>query len=120
MMSEPVMIAAHRLADVLERENAALGTMDLRRVASLLPEKTAAIAGLTGFGQSASDPDLVSISHRLHNLVLENRGLLKRAITAQQRVIGIVVRAAAAAATPPCYGPGRARLIGPMAVSTRS
>ena len=64
---------------------------------TLLPEKTAAIADLIASGEavpSAPDPDLVSVARRLDDLALENRRLLERAIVAQQRVIGIVVRAA--------------------------
>jgi hypothetical protein len=124
-MPEPLIIVAQRLADVLDRENDALRVMDLIRAATLLPEKTAAMADLTGFGEHTFElpnPALVATAKRLDSLASENRRLLKRALVAQQRVIGIVVRAVAAAALAPSYGAkGRqARQSGPMALSTRA
>ena len=91
----------------------------------MLPEKTAALAGLMAFGETAAgapDPALVAAAQRLDALARENRRLLRRAITAQQRVIGIVVRAATAAVATPSYGTkGRRRgLTGAMALSTRA
>ncbi len=124
-MPEPLLTVAQRLADVLDRENDALRAMDLIQAATLLPEKTAAIADLTGFGEHTfelPDPALVATARRLDSLASENRRLLKRAIVAQQRVIGIVARAVAAAASVPSYGAkGRqARHSGPVALSTRA
>lgn len=124
-MPRPLIDVARRLADLLDRENEALKAMDLRRVASFLPEKTAAIADLMASGDAAfgpSNPPLASITQRLNDLALENRRLLERAIAAQQRVIGIIVGAAAAIAVEPSYGSeGRQeRLTGPMALSTRA
>jgi hypothetical protein len=121
-----LITAAQRLADILEQENDALRAMDLRRAAGLLAEKTAAIGDLTAAGEASSAPthlSLVTIARRLDGLASQNRRLLERAIVAQQRVIGIVVRAAAAAGkAEPCYGNGRyrARVTGPMALSTRA
>jgi hypothetical protein len=114
-----------RLADVLDRENAALREMDLVRAATLLPEKTAAFAELTAFGETAvppANPALVAAAHRLDALAVENRQLLRRAIAAQQRVIGIIVRAAAGAVADPSYGTNgrRPRLTAAMALSTRA
>jgi hypothetical protein len=125
-MPNSLNAAVCRLADVLELENAALRVMDLRRAASLLPEKTEAHSALMAFGEIGSaitEPALAQAAARLKNRVLENRQLLERAIVAQQRVIGIVVRAAAAArGAGPVYGtrggPTRATL--PMALSTRA
>jgi hypothetical protein len=59
---------------------------------------------------------------RLNGLAQENRRLLERAIGAQQRVIGIIVRAAASVAVAPHYGlqGRRAQQAGPMALSTRA
>jgi hypothetical protein len=124
-MPKPLIMLAQRLADVLDRENAALRAMDLRRAVTLLPEKTTAIAELTAAGDAAagpSDPDLVSMAARLDGLAQENRKLLERAIGAQQRVIGIIARAAASVAVAPNYGVRgrRAHLTGPMALSTRA
>lgn len=125
MMPKPLMMVARRLADVLDRENDALRAMDLPRAVTLLPEKTAAIAELTAADNAASgspNPDLASITARLDGLAVENRKLLERAIGAQQRVIGIIVRAAASVSVAPNYGMQgrRAHLAGPMALSTRA
>jgi len=124
-MPKQLIMVARRLADVLDRENDELRAMNLRRAVTLLPEKTAAIADLTAAGDAASgppDPDLVSITARLDCLAMENRQLLERAIGAQQRVIGIIVRAAASVAVAPNYGlqGRRAHLTVPMALSTRA
>ena len=118
-------MAAERLAAVLEQENAALRAMDLRRAVALLPEKTAATADLTASAAAAFGPpgaSLVATVRRLDSLASENRRLLRRAIRVQQRVIGIVVRAAAAAMVQPAYGATRRqdRLTGPIALSTRA
>jgi hypothetical protein len=125
MMPKPLIAAARHLVDVLERENAALRTMDLRRTASLLPEKSAAIAELTAFGEASGlppDPGLGEVVRRLDALALENRRLLDRAIVAQRRVIGIIVRAAITASAGSSYrAPGRpVRSPGPMTLSTRA
>jgi hypothetical protein len=122
-MPTPLIQVAQRLADVLDRENDALRAMDLRRAVGLLPEKTAAIADLTAAGSVGStlpNPDLVAIAARLAGLAQENRLLLERAIGAQRRVIGIIVRAAASVTVAPNYGGQglRAHLKGPMALST--
>jgi flagellar biosynthesis/type III secretory pathway chaperone len=124
-MPKPLLMVAQRLADVLDRENDALRVMDLRRAVTLLPEKTAAIAELTAAEGAASgppNPDLVSIAARLNGLAQENRQLLERAIGAQQRLIGIIVRAAASVAVAPNYGMQgqRAHLKSPLALSTRA
>ena len=124
-MPKPLIAAARRLADVLERENAALALMDLPRAASFLPEKTTAFADLARIGEggpAARHPDLISAARSLDAAALENRRLLKRALAAQERVIGIMARAASAVMTRPAYGNrGRmAPLAGPMALSTRA
>jgi hypothetical protein len=120
-MPKPLIEAARHLADVLERENAALKAMDLRRATQLLPEKTSAIAELSA-ADKAPYPDTLSAARRLDDLARENRSLLERAITAQRRVIGIVVRAAVAASVGPAYGATgrRAHASGPMTLSTRA
>ena len=125
-MPRLLITAVRHLADILDLENHALTAMDLRRAAGLLPEKTAALAELTLAGEFPSapmHPDLASTAGRLKGLMLENRRLLERAIVAQQRVIGIVVRAAAATdRAEPVYGARgrRTRVTGPMALSTRA
>lgn len=121
-MPKSLTEAATQLADVLDRENKALAVMDLRRAVTLLSEKTAAIADLSEAGPEPPHPDLVAAARRLDGLAADNRRLLERAIVAQQRLIGIVVRAAASVAVEPSYGAkGRqARRVGPMALSTRA
>jgi hypothetical protein len=121
-MPKPLAAAARHLADILDRENDALRAMDLRRVAGLLAEKTAAFADLAACQAEPGNLALVSIGRRLDHLTQENRRLLERAMAAQQRVMGIVARAAASAGTAPVYGArgSRTRLTGPMALSTRA
>lgn len=124
-MPKPLHMAAQHLVDVLVRENDALKVMDLRRAATLLPEKTVAIAELAASSQAVSvpsHPGLVALARELDGLASENRRLLERAITAQQRVIGIVVRAAVSAVTQPSYEARgrRTRSTGAMAFSTRA
>jgi hypothetical protein len=125
-MPVPVIVAARRLSEVLDRENTALKAMDIRRATALLPEKSAAIADLTASGEApgTADParDLAGIARRLEGLAAENRRLLERAIVVQQRVIGIVARAAASAARAPAYGAhGRMeRVTRPLAFSARA
>ena len=96
-----------RLADVLAAENDALRAMDLPRAAALLAEKTEAFAALEAFRAEDAQRDAVADPaevRRLDRLTSENRALLARGIAAQQRVIGIVVRAAASALPGPAYG----------------
>lgn len=124
-MPKPLIESVHLLAALLEQENAALLGMDLRRVTSLLADKAAAIADLTAAGAAASGSPhagLATEARRLDRLALENRRLLERAMEAQRRVIGIVVRAAASVTLEPSYGAtGRqACRSGAMALSTRA
>jgi hypothetical protein len=124
-MAKPVIAAALDLAGILDRENIALKAMDLRQTAGLLAEKAAAIIDLLASGEAAlpsPHPALADVARRVDNLALENRRLLERAIVAQQRVIGIVVRAVAAVAGEPGYGPkcGPETAARPMALSTRA
>ena len=124
-MKQLMALAVDRLIEVLGGENEALKAMDLRRATEFLPRKNAAIAELTACVQSTSEapiPELVPAARCLDALVQENRRLLDRAMAAQQRVIGIVVRAAAAARIEPCYRTGghRPRQASPIALSTRA
>lgn len=126
MMSILPIAAVSGLADLLERENAALAAMDLPRAAAMLTEKTAGVAALAAAAgernAAASPPDLVLAARRLNVLALENRRLLERAMEAQERVIGIVARAVASTATRPAYGArGIVEVASePMALSTRA
>jgi hypothetical protein len=124
-MPKTLVGLAQRLADVLDLENDALRTMDLPRAAAMLAEKTAAIAALAAFGDTSLEPHtpiLGLAARRLNSLVLDNRRLLERAIVAQQRVIGIIVRAATSTEAELSYGIPKGRRMGstcPMAISTR-
>ncbi len=124
-MNQRLAVAVDRLIEVLDGENEALKVMDLRRAATLLPQKTVAIADLAAFVQSPStvpSPALAPAARRLNGLVQENRRLLERAMAAQQRVVGIVVRAVTSAQAEPCYRTmgRRVRPAGPVALSTRA
>jgi hypothetical protein len=124
-MPKPLNDTLHRLADVLTRENVALRAMDLPGAVALLPEKTAAIGDLVVSGATVTGepaPPLIALTRQLDGLAQENRRLLERAIAAQQRVIGIVVRALISVRSEPSYGAKgwhgpRSR---PMALSTRA
>jgi hypothetical protein len=124
-MPKPLMDAARSLTDVLRRENDALAAMDVGLAAALLAEKTAAINNLTkareAFDQVPQE-DMAPIAQSLDRLVSLNRDLLKRALAAQQRVIGIVVRAAATVTAETSYGTEGClvRSRGPMTFSTRA
>jgi hypothetical protein len=126
MTSKTLFAVATRLGAVLDRENAALTAMDLPRAAALLAEKAAAIADLTASGSHASglpNPGLLAIVRGLEGLARENRRLLERAIMAQERVIGIVARAAVTVSVRPSYGARGRRAdgpAGPMTLSTRA
>jgi len=129
-MAEPMHTAAGRLAEVLARENEALRAMDLPRAAALLVEKAAAMDALTAVAAAMPSgpphPALPAAARRLESLAAENRLLLERALAAQQRVIGIIARAAASVGRPASYGPRRplgarqARSGPPISLSTRA
>ena len=124
-MAKSLIAAARSLADVLRRENDALLAMDLRLAAAFLPEKVAAIEALAA-AKAAPDrirrEEFAPIAQNLDQLAALNHDLLKRALAAQQRVIGIVARAAASAAADTSYGTEGClvRPTGPMTFSTRA
>ncbi len=115
----PSVLVVRRLVDVLERENAALTVMDLREAATLTAEKAVALEALAA---CARIPGLARELGQLDALAAENRRLLERAIAAQQRVIGIVVRATASVGRGASYrATGRTGgITGPVALSTRA
>ena len=80
--------ALHRLALILERENAALAALDLAAIGGLLAEKQAALAALP------ATPLPAEAAHALAALATRNRALLERAIAVQGRVIALIARAA--------------------------
>lgn len=125
-MNDRLISAATRLADVLARENAALGALDLRGAASLLAEKQDAAdmfrATLAGAG-AVQDARLAGAAERLHALANENRALLEHAITLQTRVIGIVAHASRPLLAAPRYaatGRMAGGPVGPCTLSARA
>ncbi len=109
-MSAELLAAAERLVDALERENAALATLDLPSAAAMFEDKQRAAAGFIavrtgsiGFGQRAAVERSLG---RLQLLAEQNRTLLERAIAAQRRVIGIIARAVPQATATPRYAAG--------------
>lgn len=105
-MNPGVNAAAVRLAELLDRENAALAALDLPRAASMLADKqNAAAAFAVGQGgvealQGTQRAAAEDTARRLQTLAAENRRLLERAIAVQGRLIGTIVRA-----LPPNAGP---------------
>lgn len=111
-MTPELIRAAVRLADLLRAENDALASLDLGSAAALFDTKQEAAATFAGLvGAQAPAKGTVpaaarEVAARLRELAQENRRLLERAITVQNRVIGTVTRAASAAAAQaaPRYG----------------
>ena len=96
-MTHDLITAAGRLADTLTLENAALDALDVSGAVALLPAKRSALAALTqAQGRalpSGERPAMTLALNRLQALAAENRHLLRRALTVQARVIGIVAQA---------------------------
>jgi hypothetical protein len=90
--------AALRLLGVLDRENAALATLDLARAASMLAEKEEAVAAFThACRKGRATPDLAGLATRLGEAASRNRQLLERGIAVQGRVLAVIARAASRA-----------------------
>jgi hypothetical protein len=108
-MTPAVIASAVRLADVLARENAALGAMDLARAAAMLAEKTIAAAAFADAQQANTaanalpSPLAREVAARLLGLAQENRRLLEGGIFVQGRLIGSIAKAASRP-TAPRYG----------------
>ena len=126
-MTHPKIVAAQALAELLDRENAALRAMNFKAAVALLPEKQRAADGFA-VDQPRFDGvppqsrrELERIVLRLKAAAAENKQLLERAITVQGRVIGIVVKALPRALdSAPRYGAqGASRLarLPPVALS---
>jgi hypothetical protein len=95
-MSNGLMAAAQRLADLLTQENAALKRLDFAAAVALVPAKEAALAELTRQpAVRAPPPELAAQGRLLGGLASENQTLLERAIAVQTRVVRIVARACA-------------------------
>ena len=121
-MAEPVG-AAQALADILERENAALERLDMPAASALLVAKRAATEALlrTRAGLRTLTPARWQAARdalgRLDAEGARNRDLLARAIRVQGRVVALL----ASAAPPPrtTYGGANTRS-SPIAVSLRA
>lgn len=129
-MIEALMNAAHRLAEALRAENAALVRLDLAAAAELATAKrqaadafAAAYAAADRSGHRAEGEDrrrAEEIALHLKDLTAENRRLLERAIDLQSRVIETIAGAAKPLG-PGTYGErGRQREGRPGAVSVLS
>lgn len=107
MTTQPdtLLQAAQRLADALEQENAALLARDVAGAEALFEQKQRAADGFAAAQAAVRAPlppaqraALRPVALRLGTLGQQNRALLERAILVQQRVLGIIARAAR---TPP-------------------
>lgn len=116
-MTDATMLeAANRLADVLERENAALAALDLAGAAAMLADKEDAVASFAHAWKCASPPAgdvercaLGTLAARLDAATRDNRSLLERGIEVQRRVLQVIARAVPRALLTQdaaCYGAG--------------
>lgn len=117
-MKPDLIEAGAMLADMLERENAALAAMDLPSAAALFPAKDAAASAFAGAEAALRDGMAAALTaeqqrlaralaERLRDLAELNRRLLERAINVQGHVLGTIARAVAQTpqrAQPPRYG----------------
>jgi hypothetical protein len=67
-MKPQAIEAANRLADVLERENAALKRMDFAGAIALVPAKEAALAALARDPPAVRSPAVLAMAQRLVGL----------------------------------------------------
>lgn len=116
-MTDATMLdAANRLADVLERENAALAALDLAGAVAMLGAKEDAAASFARAWENATPPAdeaeqtaLGPLAARLDAATRDNRGLLERGIEVQRRVLQVIARAiprALLTQDAACYGAG--------------
>jgi hypothetical protein len=82
--------AIERLVAVLAAENAALEEMDLAAAGAMLPDRQAALDGLSS---NPAAPVPAALAGQLRDLAVTNRRLLERAMRVQSGIIGIVVSA---------------------------
>ncbi len=116
MTDATVLDAAGQLADLLERENAALAALDLPGAAAMLADKENAAAFLARAWEHARPPEaeadrqaLGLVATRLDRATRENRRLLERGIEVQRRVLHLIARAVPRALLTQdaaCYGAG--------------
>jgi hypothetical protein len=99
-MTDELLAAAARLANMIATENAALAAFDLSTAAANLAGKESAAAAFAASLRAHTAPvephrrrDAEMVGRRLASLVQENRRLLERSIAAQRHVIEIIARA---------------------------
>ena len=103
--------AAEQLAELLERENAALQRLDLPSATALLGAKRAALAVLEQAARGQAQPleptvAMRAAAIRLRDASQDNKRLLERAMIVQQHVMSLLAQAARKAAPAPRYGAG--------------
>jgi flagellar biosynthesis/type III secretory pathway chaperone len=101
--------AAMQLAEMLERENAALQRLDLPAAAALLAGKRAALAMFESVAREdtpvgASAEAMRPLAFRLRDAAAENKRLLERAMAAQHHVMSLLAQAARQAGPGKRYG----------------
>ena len=84
---------AKTLVTILERENAALAAMDLRRATALLAEKSAAVDAYATSCRTRTTAPQRDLVARIDTLVAENGALLDRAMNAQREILAAIVTA---------------------------
>ena len=104
-----VHTAAAELADVLERENAALLRLDLPAATALLGAKRSALEAFQSVARKAAvvieaDEQMRVLALRLQSASAENKRLLERAMIAQQYIMSLLAQAARQAAPSKLYG----------------
>jgi hypothetical protein len=121
-MKDNMMAAGANLAETLEAENAALAALDYPRAGAMLARKQRALADMAAARETAppAHDGAERMARRLQALAMENKRLLERAITAQERVIGVVARAAAPAVAPVGYGAARGQRPAAFALSAKA
>ena len=100
-----VRVTAAELADLLDRENAALRRLDLPTALALFDAKRAAVAAFELAVREerrtpGTDEAMHAVAVRLRDATAENKRLLERAMAAQQHVMSLLAQAAARQATP--------------------
>ena len=124
-MSNGVVDAVKRLADVLAEENEALKRLDYPAAMLLVPAKEAALADLAKQPKGLTLPaSMAAVGERLGTLAAENQVLLERAIAVQTRIVRIVAQACVPPPAVTRYG-GRggktpSHRAGALALSTRA
>ncbi len=116
---------AEALSDILAAENAALAALDMKAATALLPAKHAATAALAAAQRLSLPAPPHAAATRLRSLALENKRLLERAMTVQDRLLACIARAMPRALPQgggygARGGPKSPHLLPPVALSARA